>query len=605
MRAVSRRFWRLWQSSLASAANSYKAPAANGGDIRRMSSKAGESLGGTEVRRSGWFGKSLLGLGLGASALVVGKALFDELTPVTALRVTEKCPPHKQRIVVLGSGWGATSFLSHLSTQARELFEVVVVSPQNYFLFTPLLPSAAVGTVEPRSLGDPMHILCARQGDGFVEAAAVDVVPSVPGDGSNRGGIVTCRSEDGRAFNLEYDHVLVAVGSINNDFKTPGVKEHARFLKTIQDARAIRQEVIRLFECAAVPNVPEADIARMLHFVIVGGGPTGTEAAAELHDFIHEDLLRVFPQLRKFVRISLLQSSSHILNTYDMRISEYAEARFERAGIDVVTNARVTGIGPGRVDIQPPAGRDAPAQAVSLNCGLAIWATGNSPPPLVRTLGSRLTGQEAKKGLVVDDCMRVVGGESKGGSAQGRLWGIGDACVVDLPQLKAACQQAFEDAVTEDSTKGQQGLTYQQFQAVAEATVKQHPLLEAHFARLDELFAIHDKNGDKVLSVDELQAMVAHIDRNMRPFPATAQVASQQGMYVADIFNHAAKAKAHMPAPRAHDGVPDIPVVPHCPFRYKHLGSFVYVGRHSSVLDLGHGLSSAGLGVFWLGAPPF
>ena len=114
------------------------------------------------------------------------------------------------------------------------------------------------------------------------------------------------------------------------------------FLKEIDDARDVRRKLADLFETASLPGVSEEEQRRMLSVVVVGGGPTGVEFAAELHDFLRDDVPKLYPGLAEKARITVVQSADHILNTYDARISEYAESKFARDGIELVTNARVT-----------------------------------------------------------------------------------------------------------------------------------------------------------------------------------------------------------------------------------------------------------------------
>lgn len=140
-------------------------------------------------------------------------------------------------------------------------------------------------------------------------------------------------------FELEYDCLVIAVGAQVNTFNTPGVSENCHFLKVrvflirswdlylclnliplnviqeIEDAQRIRRTVIDCFEKAILPGLTEEERRINLHFVIVGGGPTGVEFAAELHDFIYEDLINIYPSVKDFVKISVIQSGDHILNS--------------------------------------------------------------------------------------------------------------------------------------------------------------------------------------------------------------------------------------------------------------------------------------------------
>lgn len=111
---------------------------------------------------------------------------------------------------------------------------------------------------------------------------------------------------------------------------------------------------------------------KLLSFVVVGGGPTGVEFAAELHDLIHDDLLNLYPHLHNDVKITLVQSGDHILNTYDERISKYAEQKFTREGIHVKTGCRVLGVQDGAIDFKIKS----TGQLVNLPYGMIVWSTG-------------------------------------------------------------------------------------------------------------------------------------------------------------------------------------------------------------------------------------
>lgn len=87
-------------------------------------------------------------------------------------------------------------------------------------------------------------------------------------------------------------------------------------MQEIEDAQKIRRTVIDCFERASLPSISEQERKKILHFVIVGGGPTGVEFAAELHDFVNEDIARLYPTLKQHVTITLLEAGDHILSMY-------------------------------------------------------------------------------------------------------------------------------------------------------------------------------------------------------------------------------------------------------------------------------------------------
>ena len=208
----------------------------------------------------------------------------------------------KKKVVILGSGWGAMSVLNHLNPGQ---FDITVVSPRNYFLFTPMLPSVTVGTVNSRSIVEPIRKLIHKYHKGqnvqFFEAECIGV------DADNK--TVCCRDESGiqgsvSSFKLDYDILVTAVGSDNNTFNTPGVKEHCFFLKEMKDGELVRDTIVDLIESACYPGQPEGERKRLLHFVIVGGGPTGVEFASELRDFLRDDIPNIYPMVEDDFKVS-------------------------------------------------------------------------------------------------------------------------------------------------------------------------------------------------------------------------------------------------------------------------------------------------------------
>lgn len=178
-------------------------------------------------------------------------------------------------------------------------YHIVVISPQNYFLFTPLLPSATVGTLEPRyppleqlirSLVEPIRKMTMASRAHFIEAEAKDV------DMSNK-LVQVCQSNEigePQEFYVPYDKLVIAVGSNTNTHGVEGL-EYCHFLKTIIDARGIRNHIMDNFEKACLPTTTEEERSKLLSFVVAGGGPTGVEFASELYDMMQEDLSPYVP----------------------------------------------------------------------------------------------------------------------------------------------------------------------------------------------------------------------------------------------------------------------------------------------------------------------
>lgn len=182
-------------------------------------------------------------------------------------------------------------------------FELTLVSPRNYFVYTPLLPAMCAGTVEERSIVEPVRAVMAGRGR-FYEAVAKEILPS-------ERAIVACFPEDAgfpeACFKVEYDVLVLGVGCVNNTFGIAGVAEHTNFFKSVEDAARLRLRVSECFERASLPGTSAAERRRLLSFVIVGGGPTGVEVAAELHDLFEEDLARLYPEAVGDVKVHVIE----------------------------------------------------------------------------------------------------------------------------------------------------------------------------------------------------------------------------------------------------------------------------------------------------------
>lgn len=488
---------------------------------------------------------------------------------------TEDLSGHKKpKLVIVGGGWGAVAILKALPS---DQYTVTVVAPDNFNLFTPLLPSACVGTVEPRSLVEPLRKLIARVRGHYMMGAAVDLDMSerlleveVPSD--NHGGTMRCY--------VPYDTLVIAVGSTSNTHGVPGL-ENSFQLKTIPDAQAIRRRIMTNLELATLPTTTPEERRRLLSFVVCGGGPTGVEFAAELADMMSEDVLNYFPTaLRNDMTVKVIQSRDHILNTYSEKISQYAEKRFARSAIEVITNARVAEIHPDRVSltIQDPAHPKEKAKPVDIPAGFVLWSTGIAMNPFVRRLVQLLPNQYNQKAIQVDDQLRVKG------APLGTVYALGDAATIET-NLVDHLMDIFEDADTDKNSR----LDYEEWQRMVVKIKAKYPLAGSAFDKIKEIFDQYDTDKDNEWTLNDAAKAFQELSHKITTLPATAQVAAQQGQYLGKKFTYLAKHAETLKK----NGMKDLEDEGyHKPFKYMHLGSLAYIGN-SAVFDL-NGYSLAG-----------
>ena len=353
----------------------------------------------------------------------------------------------KKRIVVLGSGWGAASFLKEIDT---DLYDVTVVSPRNHFVFTPMLAGASVGTVEYRSITQPIREI--NRQARFLEATATDVDPQTQS--------VTCQSVicDGNScdlceFTVKYDRLVITVGAQTNTFGIPGVREYCCFLKQVEDARRIRTAIVNCFERANLPSLTDEEREHDLTFAVIGAGPTGIEFAAELRDFVEQDGPKYYPNLVKYIRIKVIASSSTVLAPFDKSLQEEAIRQMSRA--PRIRDPAVRSLLPPRFKLTELV-LESPVKEVtdktiilkdgtSIPYGLAVWAAGNGPIPLTLHVVEAMGDEQAKEQdvargrIAVDPWMRAIGGK-------GKILAFGDCSIICQggQQLPATAQVASQ-----------------------------------------------------------------------------------------------------------------------------------------------------------------
>ena len=318
--------------------------------------------------------------------------------------------PDRPRLLVLGCGFGGYSLLFRLD---HRHWDLTLVTPRNYFLFYPLLASATVGTVEFRSILEPAQRRLRGVRVLEAEATAVDF----------EARRVACRAAVGEdRFEVPYDLLVIAVGTAVADFGIEGVAEHALKLKTVEDARAVRKGILDRFAAAEIPGLDDAEVERRLTFVVCGGGPTGVEVAAELHDLLDRELTQAHPQLARRARVIVVEALPRLLSGFDEALAGYTQEHFAREGVEVRTEAPVRRVEAGCVHLE--GGERIP-------CGLVVWALGNAPVPLVDGLDAAKTENGR---LVVDRHLRLAGRPG--------VYALGDCATFGDAPLAATAQVA-------------------------------------------------------------------------------------------------------------------------------------------------------------------
>ncbi|KAL5329144.1 hypothetical protein ACEPPN_002654 [Leptodophora sp. 'Broadleaf-Isolate-01'] len=338
--------------------------------------------------------------------------------------------PTKKNLVILGTGWGAVSLLKKLDT---ENYNVIVISPRNYFLFTPLLPSCTTGTVEHRSIMEPIRSITRHKKAAvkFYEAEATKI------DHERKIVYIDDNSEiKGSSSKTEvaYDMLVISVGAENATFGIPGVKEHSCFLKEIGDAQAIRKKIMDCVETATFKDQTPEEVERLLHMVVVGGGPTGVEFAGELQDFFDQDIKKWIPEISDKFKVTLIEALPNVLPMFSKQLIEYTESTFKEEKITIMTKTAVKKVTETTVEAEAT-GPDGKKKMEIMPYGLLVWATGNAVRPVVRDLMSSIPAQkESRRGLAVNEYLVVQGTKD--------IWATGDCAVAGYaPTAQVASQE--------------------------------------------------------------------------------------------------------------------------------------------------------------------
>lgn len=322
----------------------------------------------------------------------------------------------RHRIVIVGGGFGGVYTAIHLGRIWRKSrgVDVVLVSRDNYFLMTPFLFEAGSGVLDPRHAVAPIRRLLENSAARFVEGDVERI------DFERRLVVARHAAGDRGAYELPYDHLVLALGGVTNLKIIPG-SEHAMTFKTLADAIFVRNHVIDAFEHADA-TTDEAVRRRLLSFVIIGAGLVGVELTGELTAFVRA-ISRSYPRTAGVPRsFHLIEAGPNILPEMERDLADYAERVLVKRGVVVHRSSPAEQIEPGRVHL--PDGSVIEADTIVLAAGVAV-------NPLLATFPVE---KDRKGRVVVDGTMRS--------KSHPNVWAVGDCAVIPDPSGKPYPQLA-------------------------------------------------------------------------------------------------------------------------------------------------------------------
>jgi NADH dehydrogenase len=310
-------------------------------------------------------------------------------------------------VVIAGGGFGG---FYAARTLARVLephsARVRLVTADNFMLYTPLLPGAAAGTLEPRHVVVPLR----EELDPSIDLRLAHIAGASP-----ERNVVHIRSLDGLEEELGYDQLVVSVGSVSRTLPIPGLAQHGKGFKSLPEAIALRNHVIRTLEVAE--TLEDGDARReYLTYVFVGAGYAGLEGLAELQDFA-ADVMDLYPRCRVTgMRWILVEATERVMPEIGPKLAAFAVRELRGRGIEIRTNTTLD-------EVTADSARLSDGELVPTRT--LVWTAGVKPHPVVACFGLPL---DERGRIVTDNTTQVQGFDN--------VWAIGDCAAVPDPARK-------------------------------------------------------------------------------------------------------------------------------------------------------------------------
>ena len=296
--------------------------------------------------------------------------------------VHENPSPSLKRILILGGGYGGIGVLKQLQEtfQSDPEVSISLVSKNNFFLHTPLLPEMATGMLTARHIATPIRTFCKRARYYQAKVEQVDL---------NNNKVTITRALKSQKRELEYDFLVIALGGKTNFFGNKNVEKYALTIKTLGDALVLRNHIISMLENADQEEDPDV-LSKLMTFVVVGGGFSGVETVGEINDFVRESAEKFYRNIDvEKIRVILVSATEKILPEIG-DLGEYAMESLTNSGIEILKNTKLV---------------DAEAELVvfdngiKIPCSTFVWAGGVSVDPVI----SKLETEHSSRGNIMVD----------------------------------------------------------------------------------------------------------------------------------------------------------------------------------------------------------
>lgn len=324
----------------------------------------------------------------------------------------------EKRIVIIGGGFAGLYTALELEKRLKRETEVSVtlLSSENFFLFTPMLPEAGASSIATRHIVSPLRKLLRRTRFAEVNVESIDL----------RAQTVAARhSITGSPRQFNYDYLVLTMGGVTNYFNVQGAAEHSIPFKTLGDAIYVRNHTIDALEEAAVE--PER-AGELLTFAVVGGGLTGVEVVGALNDFVREAAM-YYPEIdRKQIRVMLVEAGPRLMPELNEKLGAFSARVLGERGVDVRTNTAVVKVEPDGFTLST--GEHIKTQTL-------IWGAGIAPNPLI----AHLDLAKERGRVLVNQYLEVEGLQN--------VWALGDCAHIINPKTGKPHPPTAQHAVRE------------------------------------------------------------------------------------------------------------------------------------------------------------
>jgi NADH:ubiquinone reductase (H+-translocating) len=357
----------------------------------------------------------------------------------------------KHRVVVVGGGFGGLNVTRALADADAE---VTVLDRTNHHLFQPLLYQVATGILPPGLIAPALRSIVKKQAN--TKALLADVQ-----DLDLDARVVRARAPDGRTLELPYDTLVVAAGATHSYFGKDQWAEYAPGMKTVEDARYLRDGILSKFEMAELATDPQ-ERAEWLTFVVIGAGPTGVELVGQIAELAHTVLPKDYRTVdTREARIILLEGAGAVLPPFAPKLQAYTKKRLEQMGVEIRLNTLAVDMDHESITVKGPDGLE------TIRTRTRIWAAGVQASPLAKMLAEKTGAETDRAGRVSVNPDCTLPGHPE-------VFAIGD--MVSLNKLPGVAQPALQEGkyvgkVIKQRLAGQESPPFKYFDKGTMATI--------------------------------------------------------------------------------------------------------------------------------------